>query len=91
MADKITYFAIIDESSSRTRPSGVLRRVENDEGEVDEIFSRSLAWEFSPLLYSAENGDLTNDFVEITDDAASEIVARIRAEAVARGESADQP
>jgi hypothetical protein len=81
MADKITYFAIIDESSSRPRPSGVLRRVENEEGEVDEVFSGNLTWEFSPLLYSAENGDLTNDFVEITEDEANEVVARIRAAA----------
>jgi hypothetical protein len=58
----------------------VLRRVENDEGEVDEIFSRNLKWEFSPLLYAAENGDLTNDFAEITESEANEIVARIRAE-----------
>ena len=86
MADKITYFAIVDESSSRTRPSGVLRRVENDEGEVDEVFSRNLKWEFSPLLYAAENGDLTNDFAEITEGEANEIVARIRAEASAETE-----
>jgi hypothetical protein len=86
MADKITYFAIIDESSSRTRPSGVLRRVENDEGEIDEIFSRNLTWEFSPLFYSAENGDLTNDFAEIAEEEANEIVARIRAEAAAQAE-----
>jgi hypothetical protein len=81
MPEKITYYAVIDEASSRARPSGVLRRVENDKGETDEIFSKNLAWEFSPLLYSAENGDLTNDFVEITEDEAHEIVARIRAEA----------
>jgi hypothetical protein len=85
MTDKITYFAIVDESSSRVRPSSVLRRVENDEGEIDEIFSRNLKWEFSPLLYSAENGDLTNDFAEITEDEANEIVDRIRATA-GRGE-----
>lgn len=81
MTDKITYFAIIDESSSRAHPAGVLRRTENDQGEVDEIFSRNLAWEFSPILYSAENGDLTNDFAEITEDEANRIVERIRAEA----------
>ena len=86
MTDKITYFAIIDESSSRARPSGLLRRVENDEGEIDEVFSRDLAWEFSPLLYSAENGDLTNDFAEISEDEANQIVARIRAEAGTRAE-----
>ena len=78
MTDKITYYAIIDESSSRERPAGVLRRVENDEGEVDEAFSRNLKWEFSPLLYSAERGDLANDFVPIGEDEAERIVARIR-------------
>ena len=81
MLEKITYYAVIDEASSRARPSGVLRRVENERGETDEIFSKNLAWEFSPLLYSAEKGDLTNDFAEITEDEANEIVARIRAEA----------
>ena len=86
MANKTTYFAIIDESSNRARPSGVLRRVENDEGEIDEVFSRNLTWEFSPLLYSAENGDLTNDFAEITEDEADAVVARIRAEAAAQAE-----
>ena len=78
MTDKITYYAIIDQFSSRGRPAGVLRRVENDEGEVDEAFSRNLKWEFSPLLYSAERGDLANDFVPIGVDEAERIVARIR-------------
>ncbi len=86
MGDKITYFAITDETGGRARPSGVLRRVENDEGEIDEVFSRNLTWEFSPLLYAAENGDLTNDFVEITEDEANRVVARIRAEAAAQAE-----
>jgi hypothetical protein len=76
--DKITYYAIIDESSSRDHPAGVLRRVENDEGDIDEVFSRNLKWEFSPLLYSAERGDLTNDFTEITEEEADQIVERIR-------------
>jgi hypothetical protein len=78
MTDKITYYAIVAEISSRERPAGVLRRIENDEGEVDEVFSRNLRWEFSPLLYSAERGDLANDFVPIGEDEAERIVARIR-------------
>ena len=82
MPDKITYYAIIDDASSRAHPSGVLRRVEDAEGEIDEIFSsKSMSWEFSPLLYSAENGDLTNNFAEIAENEADGIVARIRAEA----------
>ncbi|MGC2008380.1 hypothetical protein, partial [Trebonia sp.] len=60
MTEKITYYAIIDEFTSRDHPAGVLRRVENEEGEIDEVFARNLRWEFSPLLYSAERGDLAN-------------------------------
>ena len=78
MAEKITYYAIIDEFSSRDRPGGVLRRVKNDEGQVDEAFSRNLRWEFSSLLYAAERGDTMFDFVPIGEDEASRIVERIR-------------
>ena len=78
MIEKITYYAIVDEFTSRDHPAGVLRRVENDEGEIDEVFSRNLKWEFSPLLYSAERGDLANDFVPISEEEAGRIVERIR-------------
>lgn len=78
MRDKITYYAIVDETTSREHPAGVLRRVQNDEGEIDEVFSRNLRWEFSPLLYSGERGDLTNDFVPISEEEANRIVERIR-------------
>jgi hypothetical protein len=78
MAEKITYYAIIDEFTSQDRPRTVFRRVENDEGEIDEIFSRDLKWEFSPLLYAAERGDTMLDFVPISEEEASRIVDRIR-------------
>ena len=76
-----TYYAILDEDSSLDRPVGVFRRIKSDDGQIDEVFSRNLKWEFSPLLYSAERGDTMFDFAEITEDEANEIVARIRAEA----------
>jgi len=78
MTEKIIYYAIIDEFSSRDRPGGVLRRVINDEGQVDEAFSRDLKWEFSPLLYAAERGDTMFDFVPISEEEAEGIVERIR-------------
>jgi hypothetical protein len=81
MADKITYYALIDDFSSRAQPGGVLRRVERDKGHVDEVFSRDLTWDASPLLRAAERGDTMFDFAEITEDEANEIVDRIRAEA----------
>lgn len=79
MADKTTYYAIIDDSSSREHPAGVFRRTETDRGKIDEVFSRALVWAPSPLLLTAEHGDLTNDFIEITEEEASRIVERIRA------------
>ena len=81
MTTSRTYYAILDEDSSPDRPVGVFRRVKSDDGQIDEVFSRNLKWEFSPLLYSAERGDTMFDFAEITEDEANEIVTRIRAEA----------
>jgi hypothetical protein len=75
---KITYYAIVDEYSSRERPGGVLRRIQDDDGQEDQSFTRDLKWEFSPLLYSYERGDGDNQFYEITEDEANRIVARIR-------------
>ncbi len=80
MPDKITYYAIIDDLSSRERPAGVFRRTYFDDGgRRDEAFTRNLVWERSPSLVSAERGDLQNEFIEITEDEANQIVDRIRA------------
>lgn len=81
MAEQITYYAIFDEDSSPEQPVGVLRRVKNDEGQTDEVFSRNLRWEFSPLLYSAERGDTMYDFTPISTGEASQIVNRMKAKA----------
>ena len=78
MTQTITYYAIIDEFSSRERPGGVLRRVVDGNGQVDEAFTADLTWEFSSLLYAAERGDTMFEFVPITEDEADQIVARIR-------------
>jgi hypothetical protein len=78
MTEKITYYAIVDEYSNLERPAGVLRRVKNNEGATDEVFSGELQWTFSPLMYEAEHGDLENDFVPISEAEAERIVARIR-------------
>jgi hypothetical protein len=80
MPDKTTYYAIINDLSSREWPTGVFRRTyTEDGGKLDEAFTRNLVWEFSPSLLSAERGDLLNEFVEITEDEANQIVDRIRA------------
>ena len=78
MPTKITYFAFVNQFSSKDRPGGVVRRTENDHGEYDEAFTRDLAWERTPLLYSFERGNRDSVFYEITEDEASQIIERIR-------------
>jgi hypothetical protein len=79
MAEEVTYYAIVDDLSSRAHPAGVLRRVKHAGGERDETFGTDLQWADSSLLYEYEHGDLGNKFIPITEDEANEIVARIRA------------
>jgi len=81
MTDKTTYYAMTDDGSSGNRPRTVLRRVVRGQGQTDELFSRDLRWERSPLLHAAEHGDITNEFTEISEAEAEQIVARIRAAA----------
>ena len=78
MGEAVTYYAIVNEFSSRKRPFGIVRRVKHEGGQRDEVFSRDLKWEHTALLYSAERGDLTNDLVPISEEEAGRIVERIR-------------
>jgi hypothetical protein len=79
MAEAITYYAIVNEVSSREEPFGVIRRVKHGGGQRDEVLARDLTWKPSSLLYSAERGDLTNDMIPISEEEAERIVSRIRA------------
>ena len=86
MPDKVTYYAVLDDLSSRKQPAGVFRRTyTEDGGRSDEVFTRNLDWEFSPELISAERGDLQYEFIEITEAEANEIVERIRATVTGTG------
>jgi hypothetical protein len=81
MPDKVTYYAVVNDLSSRERPSGVFRRTyTEDGGRSDEAFTRKLRWEYSTSLISAERGDTMNEFIVITEDEANQIVEQIRAE-----------
>jgi hypothetical protein len=86
MPDEVTYYAVVDDLSSRERPAGVFRRTyTQDGGRSDEVFTRELNWEFSPELISSERGDLQYEFIEITSDEANQIVERIRATVTGTG------
>lgn len=81
MADDITYYALVDDFSSRDKPGGVIRRIKHDGGQHDEAFSSDLTWKRTSLLYSAERGDTMNDFYPIGEEEATRIVERIRQDA----------
>ena len=79
MPDKVTYYAVVDDLSSRERPAGVFRRTYFESGgRRDEAFTRNLVWERSASLVSAERGDLQNDFFEITEDEADQLMEQLR-------------
>ena len=79
MPDKVTYYAVVDDLSSRERPAGVFRRTYFESGgRRDEAFTRNLVWERSASLVSAERGGLQNDFFEITEDEADQLMEQLR-------------
>ncbi len=80
MPDKVIYYAVIDELSSRERPAGLFRRTYTEAGGLrDEAFTRNLLWRSSSSLFSAERGDLENDFIEITKGEANQLIEQLRA------------
>jgi hypothetical protein len=77
MHEDVTYYAIVDDYSSRDEPAGVLRRF-GDGDRRDESFGRDLEWKFSSLLHAAQRGDTEYDLIPITEAEATQIVAGIR-------------
>jgi hypothetical protein len=75
---EITYYAIVDDFSTREAPAGVLRRIVDDEGRDDQAFTTNLKWEHSGSFYSYERGNGDAEFFEISEDEANRIVERIR-------------
>jgi hypothetical protein len=80
MPDKVIYYAVVDELSSRERPAGLFRRTYTEAGGLrDEAFTRDLIWKPSWSLVSAERGDLENEFVEISADEANRLMEQLQA------------
>jgi hypothetical protein len=84
MPAEITYYAIIDDFSTKDQPAGVLRRIIDNEGRDDQAFTTNLKWEHSGSLYSYERGNADAEFHEISEDEANQIVERIRRSAEGR-------
>src|SRR5712671_7111627 len=79
MPDKIIYYAVVNDLSTRERPAGLFRRTYTEAGGLrDEAFTRNLVWKNSASLVSAERGDLQNEFFEITEDEADQLMEQLR-------------
>ena len=80
MPDKVIYYAVVNDLSTRDRPAGLFRRTYTEAGGLrDEALTRNLAWKNSSSLVVAERGDLQNDFIEITEDEANQLMEQLRA------------
>ena len=80
MPHKVIYYAVVDDLSSREHPAGLFRRTYTEAGGLrDEAFTTDLVWKNSVSLISAERGDLANDFIEITEDEANQLMEELRA------------
>ena len=80
MPDKVIYYAIVNDLSSPDRPAGLFRRTYTEAGGLrDEAFTRGLVWKRSSSLVSAERGDLENDYIEITEMEANQLMEQLRA------------
>ncbi len=78
MPDKVIYYAVVNDLSSRDRPAGLFRRTYTEAGGLrDEAFTRDLVWKSSSSLVSAERGDLENDFIEITEKEADQLMRQL--------------
>jgi hypothetical protein len=92
MADKVIYYAVINELSSRARPAGLFRRTYTEAGgRRDEAFTVNLVWKRSPSLVSAERGDLQNKFVEISEDEADRLREQLTARWTGEGDGPTEP
>jgi hypothetical protein len=80
MPDKVIFYAVVNDLSSRQHPAGLFRRTYTEAGGLrDEAFTTNLVWEHSSSLFSAERGDLLNEFVEISEVEANQLMAELRA------------
>jgi hypothetical protein len=77
-----TYYAIVDDFSTLDEPSGILRRITEDDGEYDEEFGADREWTRSWSLDSWERGNMDADFFVVGESEANQIIERIRRNAI---------
>lgn len=78
MPHKITYFAIVGGKRTIDNPSGLVRRLEHDDGPEDESLRKDFSWKFTPVLVEWERGDFGDELVEVSHEQASKIIEYFR-------------
>jgi hypothetical protein len=79
MADKITYYAVVDDDAPVERPYGLVRRLEFDgDGFVDEGLRKDFSWSFTPIVAEWRHGDFDDQLVEVSHAQASRIIEYFR-------------
>jgi hypothetical protein len=90
MADKITFYAIVDDDTTVDRPCGLLRRLEFDgEGFTDEGLRRDFSWSFTPIIEEWQRGDFDDELVEVSHAQADDIIGYFREQWGAFGQPLD--
>lgn len=78
MSQLITYFAIIGGSRTIDNPSGLVRRLQHDNGAEDEALRGDFSWKFTPVIVEWERGDFGEELIEVSHEQASKILGYFR-------------
>jgi hypothetical protein len=78
MAERTTYYAIVDDESDIDRPAGIVRRREDPGGFADEGLHADLAWHRTPVIAEWERGESTDNLEEITAEQAERVIDQLR-------------
>jgi hypothetical protein len=78
MPQKITYYAIVGGDRTVENPSGLVRRLEHNDGADDEALRSDFSWKFTPLIVEWERGDLGEELVEVSHEQADKIIQYFR-------------
>jgi hypothetical protein len=78
MSQKITYYAIVGGDRTVGNPSGLVRRLQHDDGADDEALRKDFSWKFTPLIVEWERGDLGEELIEVSHHKAEKIIQYFR-------------
>jgi hypothetical protein len=78
MSNKITFYAILADGATLDRPTGLVRRLEYDNGFEDEVLRKDLSWRRTPIIVEWKRSSYDNELVEVSHEQASRIVQYFR-------------